>query len=150
MCNVTLQQADTIVQAALAKARAAKLRPLTVVVLDAGGHAVALKREDNASTLRPQIAQGKAAGAIGMGLPSRLMHQRAKEQPAFYNALSDLMGGHLVPMPGGVLVRETVDGPIIGAVGISGDTGDNDELCAVAGIEAAGLYADTGPRDQAS
>ena len=144
MCNVTLEQADIIITAALAKARASNLRPLTVAVLDAGGHAVALKRENNSSTLRPQITHGKAAGAIGMGLPSRVMHKRAKEQPAFYTALSDLMGGHLVPMPGGVLVRAAKGGSIIGAVGASGDTGDNDELCAVAGIEAAGLYADIG------
>ena len=144
MCNVTLEQADIIIQAALAKAREMNLRPLTVVVLDSGGHAVALKRENGASTLRPQIANGKAAGAIGMGLPSRLMFKRAKEQPAFYNALSDLMAGNLVPMPGGVLIREAAGGPVIGAVGISGDTGDKDEVCAVAGITAAGLYGDVG------
>jgi uncharacterized protein GlcG (DUF336 family) len=144
MCNVTLEQADTIIATALAKARAEAMRPLTVVVLDSGGCTVALKRENGASILRPQIAHGKAWGAIGMGLPSRVMHARSKEQPLFYNALSDLAGGALVPMPGGVLVREERKGRIIGAVGISGDTGENDEICAVAGITAAGLFADTG------
>lgn len=144
MCNVTLEQADVIIQAALARARENNLRPLTVTVLDSGGHAVALKRENNSSTLRPQIAHGKAAGAIGMGLPSRLMFKRAKEHPTFYNALSNLSAGNLVPMPGGVLIREAPGGKIIGAVGISGDSGDNDEICAVAGILAAGLHADAG------
>jgi uncharacterized protein GlcG (DUF336 family) len=144
MSSVTLEQADLIISAALARAREINLRPLTVVVLDAGGHAVALKREDEASILRPRIAHGKAWGALGMGLPSRVMFGRSKEQPAFYNALSDLCGGNIVPMPGGVLIRDRPDGKIIGAVGISGDSGDNDEVCAVAGVKAAGLYADIG------
>lgn len=144
MSNITLEQADRIIITALAKARDAGFRPLTVAVLDSGGHTVAVKREDGSSILRPQIAHGKAWGAIGMGLPGRLLHERSQRQPEFYTALSAASGGNLVPMPGGVLIRETPKGPIIGAVGISGDTGDNDEVCAVAGIEAAGLYADTG------
>ena len=144
MSSVTLEQADVIVATALAKARENNLRPLTVVVLDAGGHAVALKRENDASILRPRIAHGKAWGALGMGLPSRVMFNRAKEQPGFYNALSDLCDGNIVPMPGGVLIRELAKGRIIGAVEISGDTGDNDETCAVAGIKTAGLYPDIG------
>jgi uncharacterized protein GlcG (DUF336 family) len=144
MSSVPLELADVIIATALAKARETNLRPLTVVVLDAGGHAVALKRENDASILRPRIAHGKAWGALGMGLPSRVMFSRAKEQPGFYNALSDLCDGNIVPMPGGVLIRESAKGRIIGAVGISGDSGDNDETCAVAGVKAAGLYPDIG------
>ena len=144
MSNVTLAQASIIVDRALSVARERKFQSLTVVVLDAGGHMVALKREDNSSLLRPQIAHGKAWGALGMGQPSRVLFKRAKDNPQFFNALSDLSGGNMVPNPGGVLVRDA-SGAIIGAVGISGDTGDNDEICAVAGIEAAGLRADTGP-----
>lgn len=144
MSSVTLEQADLIISVALAKARESKFRPLTVVVLDAGGHAVALKRENDASILRPRIAHGKAWGALGMGLPSRVMFSRSKEQPIFYNALSDLCGGNIVPMPGGVLIRDKTNGKIIGAVGISGDSGDNDEICAVAGVNAAGLHPDIG------
>lgn len=144
MSNVTLAQASIIVDRALLVARERKFQSLTVVVLDAGGHMVALKREDNSSLLRPQIAHGKAWGALGMGQPSRVLFKRAKDNPQFFNALSDLSGGNMVPNPGGVLVRDE-SGAIIGAVGISGDTGDNDETCAVAGIEAAGLRADIGP-----
>jgi uncharacterized protein GlcG (DUF336 family) len=142
MSNVTLEQADVIINAALAKGRAEKLRPLTVVVLDAGGHAVALKRENDASILRPKIAHGKAWGALGMGLPSRTLFSRAKESPTFYVALSDLTDGNMVPMPGGVLIRDPANGKIIGAVGITGDTGENDELCAITGVKAAGLRPD--------
>ena len=140
MSDVTLEKADMIINAALTKARTINLRPLTVVVLDAGGHAVALKRENGASNLRPKIAHGKAWGALGMGLPSRLLYSRAKENPAFYVALSDLSDGNMVPMPGGVLIREAPQGKIIGAVGITGDTGENDETCAIAGVKAAGLH----------
>lgn len=142
MSNVTLEQADLIITAALARGRMNNLRPLTVVVLDAGGHMVALKRENDASILRPKIAHGKAWGALGMGLPSRLLFDRAKESPTFYAALSDLSDGNMVPMPGGVLIRGSATGKIIGAVGISGDTGDNDEICAIAGVKAAGLHPD--------
>jgi len=143
MSNVSLQQAAIIVDEAIEHGRAHQFAPLTVVVLDAGGHAVALKREDGSSLLRPQIAHAKAWGALGMGLASRTLFKRAKDNPAFFNALSDLSGGNMVPNPGGVLIRDAA-GALIGAVGISGDTGDNDELCAVAGIEAAGLKADIG------
>lgn len=145
MSNVSLEQASTIVDRALARGRELGLMPLTVVVLDAGGHAVAMKRENDSSILRPQIAHGKAYGALAMGLPSRVLFKRAKDNPPFFNALSDLCGGAMVPNPGGVLVRDA-GGRIIGAVGISGDSGDNDEICAVAGIQAAGLAADTGPQ----
>lgn len=144
MSNVTLEQAATIVDTALAKGRELKMQPLTIVVLDAGGHAVAMKRENDSSILRPQIAHGKAYGALAMGQPSRVLFKRAKDNPAFFNALSDLCNGAMVPNPGGVLIRDAA-GKIIGAVGASGDTGDNDEIAVVAGIRAAGLTPDTGP-----
>jgi uncharacterized protein GlcG (DUF336 family) len=137
-----LATAQAIVEACLARAEAMRLKPLTVAVVDAGGHLVALARQDGASTLRPEIAQGKAKGAVAMGLGSRALHARAEAQPYFIQAMNALAKGALVPVPGGVLIRR--DGAILGAVGITGDTSDNDEACAVAAIEAAGFEADTG------
>jgi uncharacterized protein GlcG (DUF336 family) len=141
--SVTLAQASTIVDAALDKARALKQMPQTVVVLDPGGHVVCAKREDGAGIIRFEIAVGKAYGALGMGWGSRTMMERAAQNPNFLTAIAAASGGRLVPNPGGVLVRDVNNG-VLGAVGISGDTGDNDELIAVAGIEAAGLKADAG------
>jgi uncharacterized protein GlcG (DUF336 family) len=143
MSNVSLAQASVIVDKALEHGRNLKLKPLTVAVLDAGGHLVALKREDKSSLLRPQIAQGKAWGVLGMGFGGRELERRAQKAPAFFNALTELADGHMVPVPGGVLIRNA-GGEIIGSVGISGDSSANDELCAVAGIKAAGLVPDTG------
>ncbi|MBI3708569.1 MAG: heme-binding protein [Proteobacteria bacterium] len=141
--GVTLEQASRIVDLALERGRALGLAPLTVAVLDAGGHLTALKREDGSSLLRPQIAMGKAWGALGMGFGSRTLGQRAANAPVFYNALFDASGGRLVPAAGGVLIRDAAGG-IIGAVGISGDSSDKDEDCAIAGIKGAGLTADPG------
>jgi uncharacterized protein GlcG (DUF336 family) len=143
MPDLTLAQAATIVDAALAKGRELKLKPLTVAVLDAGGHPRALKVEDGSSLLRHKIATGKAWGALGMGVASRQLVDRAKNAPAFTNSLTEMAGGYYVPVPGGVLIRDS-SGALLGAVGISGDTSDRDEECAVAGIRAAGLVADTG------
>jgi len=143
MSNVTLDQACTIVDTALAEGKARDFAALTVVVLDSGGCPVVLKRADDSALLRHQIAYAKAWGTLGMGFGGRNLQVRAKNNPAFFAALSDMCGGNIVPNPGGVLIKDT-DGRIIGAVGISGDTGENDETCAVAGIEAAGLSADTG------
>ncbi|MBK18771.1 MAG: GlcG protein [Rhodospirillaceae bacterium] len=140
MSNITLEQASTIIDAALAKGREMDLKPLTFAVLDAGGHLVAFKREDKSSLLRGDIASGKAWGALGMGFSSRAIGERAAQAPAFFSALSDLSGGKMLTSPGGVLVQNQ-DGDIIGAVGASGDTGPNDETCVIAGIEAAGLTA---------
>ncbi len=140
--TLTLEAAQTILATTLAKGRELGLKPLTVAVLDAGGHLKCLSREDGASTLRPDIAQGKAGGAIAMGLGSRTLFQRAQEQPYFIQSMNALTGGYLVPVPGGVLIRDG-DG-IIGAVGVTGDSSDNDEICAVTGIEAAGFTADPG------
>jgi uncharacterized protein GlcG (DUF336 family) len=138
MSKVTLAQADTIIGAAMAKGHELELNPLTVAVMDDGGHLVAFKREDNSSLLRFDIATGKAWGALGMGVPSRALEQRSKERPGFVNGLITASGGRLIPAAGGVLIKDD-NGLTIGAVGISGDTSDNDETCAFAGIEAAGL-----------
>lgn len=143
MANVTLAQASTIVDKALEHGRSLKLKPLTVAVLDAGGHLVALKREDNSSLLRPQIAGGKAWGVLGMGFGGREFARRAAAAPAFIGAIVAASEGRIVPVPGGVLIRDG-SGTIIGSVGISGDVSEQDEACAVAGIKAAGLIPDTG------
>jgi uncharacterized protein GlcG (DUF336 family) len=138
MTSITLAQAEQIAQAALAKGRSMQMTPLTVAVLDAGGHQVVLKREDGSGILRPNIAIGKAWGALGMGFNSRTLAQRASTLPQFYAALGDASQGRLVPAAGGVLILNTAH-EVIGAVGISGDSSDHDELCGIAGIEAAGL-----------
>lgn len=143
MTSVTLAQASTIVDAALKKGRETNCSPLTVAVLDAGGHLVAFKREDKSGILRFEIAFGKAWGSLGMGFGSREFVERTQKAPVFTGVLSVLSGGRLVPVPGGVLIRDG-GGDVIGAVGISGDTSDRDEACAIAGIAAAGLKADTG------
>jgi uncharacterized protein GlcG (DUF336 family) len=144
MSYVTLAQASVIVDKALEKGRELKLQPLTVVVLDAGGHLVAMKREDNSGILRTEIAIGKAWGTLGMGFGGREFARRAAGGGAvFLQALMAASGGRIVPAPGGVLIRDA-SGAVIGAVGISGDTSDKDETCAVHGISSAGLAADTG------
>ncbi len=135
--KLTLEKASIIVDKTLEKARELKIRPLCVAVLDEGGHLKALKREDEASILRPQIAIGKAWGAVGMGESTRELGQRLKDRPTFLNSLSDLSDGKVVPVAGGVLILE--DNSIIGAVGVSGGTSDEDEACAIEGIRAAGL-----------
>ena len=143
MSAITLAQASTIVDAALKQARDLKQMPQTVVVLDPGGHVVCVKREDGSGIIRFEIAVGKAYGALGMGWGSRTMMERAAQNPNFLTAIVAAAGGRLVPNPAGVLIRDA-GGRILGAVGISGDTGDNDEIIAVAGIAAAGLSADPG------
>ena len=143
MSVLTLAQASIIVDQALARGRELKLHPLTVIVLDAGGHLKAAKREDNSSLLRQEIATGKAWGVLGMGFGGRELQRRAAKAPAFFGALSDMSGGRMVPVPGGVLIRDA-GGALLGSVGISGDVSEKDEDCAVHGIKAAGLVADTG------
>jgi uncharacterized protein GlcG (DUF336 family) len=135
---ITLAQANIIVAAALQKGRDLKLKPISVAVLDPGGHLVAFQREDGASNLRPQIAAGKASGALALGVSSRKIGEMAAERPTFIATVSQIATGGLVPAAGGVLVADKA-GVLIGAVGVTGDTSDNDELCALAGVEAAGL-----------
>jgi len=139
MTPITLAQASTIVDAALGRARELETAPMIVVVLDSGGHVVCLKREDNSSLFRTMIAEGKAKGALGMGISSRALAQRAEAVPSFIRSVTVLAGGQLVPVPGGVLIGGSGDG-VIGAVGVSGDTPDLDEEIAVHGITAADLW----------
>lgn len=141
--RLDLSSSRLIIDTALAKASELKLKPLAIAVLDARGCMIAFAAEAGTSLLREQIARGKASGALGMGLGSRTLYKRSQEQPFFLDAVNALAGGALIPAPGGVLIRDA-DGILLGAVGISGDTSDNDEACAVAGIAAAGLSADTG------
>ena len=145
--SLTLQQATTIVETALRTGRETSCAPLAVAVLDAGGHLKAFAREDGAGIVRPQIAVGKAWGALGMGFGSRTLARRVADgqaqQQAFFAALNAMSDGRVVPAAGGVLIRDAA-GDILGAVGISGDTSDKDEACAVAGITAARLVADPG------
>lgn len=145
MSNVNLEQALTIAQHTLKKGREMGLHPLTVVVLDAGGQLKALLREDHCSILRQDIAMGKAWGCLGMGFGGRELARRAEKMPAFFTALNAMSDGKMVPVAGGVLIRNK-EGLIIGSVGVTGDTSDNDETAALAGIAAAGLEADTGDK----
>jgi uncharacterized protein GlcG (DUF336 family) len=140
---IDLAHATSIVDQALEHGRTLGLPPLTVAVLDAAGCLVSFKREDGSSLLRPEIAQAKAFGALAMGIGSRAIAARASVAPAFVSAVNALAGGRLIPVPGGVLIR-TSSKSIIGAVGITGANSDQDEACAVAGIEAVGFIADTG------
>ncbi len=143
MSGITLAQASTIVDVSLKKGRELNLKPLVVAVLDAGGHLVAYKREDKSPILRFQIATGKAYGALGMGMGSRGLFERSQKNPIFVQMLGMVSDGRAMGVPGGVLILDAA-GDTIGAVGISGDTSDNDEAVALAGIEAAGLKAETG------
>ncbi|MFX0540939.1 GlcG/HbpS family heme-binding protein [Roseovarius sp. S4756] len=137
-----LDQAQAVIKECLQWRKDNGLKPLTVAVLDSGGYLLALAREDGTSNLRPDIAQGKARGAVAMGLGSRALFERAKSEPFFIQAMNALAQGSLVPVAGGVLIKQ--DGVILGAVGITGDNSDNDEACAIAAIEKAGFVADGG------
>lgn len=140
---LTLDQALTIAQAALAEGKARGFAPLCVAVLDPGGHTLALLRDEEASIGRPDIATAKAAGCLFMGFGGRELAKRAQAVPHFFAALSGIFPKGIVPVAGGVLIRDGA-GALLGAIGVSGDTSDNDELCALAGIAAAGLTAETG------
>ena len=142
MAELTLEIARKILDAALAKAVEKKLKPLVITVLDTRGCVKASAAQDGTSLMRGEIAHGKAYGALAMGMGSRALFQRAQEQAYFISAVNTLAQGRMVPVPGGVLIQDK--GVLIGAVGVSGDTSDNDEICAIAGIEAAGLKANPG------
>lgn len=139
---LTSKLASQIAQAVLDEGARIGLAPLCCAVLDRGGHMLALLRDERASIYRPQIATAKAAGCLGMGFGGRELKRRAEAMPAFFNGLNTVFPNGILPVPGGVLIRS--GGEIIGAVGVSGDTSDNDEICAVAAIKAAGLIPDTG------
>ncbi|WP_332820723.1 GlcG/HbpS family heme-binding protein [Pseudomonas sp.] len=143
MSALNLHTATTISNHALALGRELSAAPLTVAVLDAGGHLISLQREDGASLLRPQIAIAKAWGAVALGKGSRAIAADAQQRPAFIGALNNLADGKLVPAAGGVLIRDA-RGAVIGAIGITGDTSDIDEQCAIGAVQAVGLKADAG------
>lgn len=140
MARISLAAAEAVIEGALAKGAALELKPLAVAVLDAGGHLIAVARQDGASTLRPQIAIGKAAGALALGISSRSIGEMAIERPTFIAALGAIVPAGIVPAAGGVIVVDS-QGLSFGAVGVTGDTSDNDEVCALAGVAAASLTA---------
>lgn len=144
--SLPLEIASVIVDEALAHGRQENLLPLTVVVLDAGGKLIAVKSEDGSGLVRFDVAFGKAWGALGMGISSRLIGERLAGRPTFQNALAAASDGQVVPVPGGVLVS-SADGTTIGAVGISGDTSEKDEYCAIKAIHAAGLGSEPAEPD---
>ncbi len=143
MTTIQLAQADAIADAVLAHGRSLKFQPLTVAILDAGGHLVVLKRDDHSSLLRPEIATGKAWGALGLGFGGRELARRAERFPAFFTALNAMSTGRMVPVAGGALIRDAA-GSILGAIGVSGDTSDNDERCLIPAVASQGLIADVG------
>ena len=135
--------ATTMASDAIRIAREIGIKPLGVAVLDAAGHPLAVLRDEDATFLRPQIAIGKARGCLGMGFGGRELARRAQAMPAFFDAINSLTGGEVIPVAGGVLIRNA-EGVVLGAIGISGDTSDNDERCALLAIAKAGLVADSG------
>ena len=141
MSKLTLKQANTIVEKTFAKAREMKIKPLGVIVLDESGNIVSAQREDGASMFRLDVAKGKAWAAVAMGASSKALGKRAKDNPNFFVALAATAGGKFLPQTGAALIKDK-DGVIIGSAGASGGTGEEDEACCVAGIEAAGLTAD--------
>ncbi len=140
MNRISLEQANRIIQSAFAKGAILELKPLSVAVLDPGGHLIAFQRQDGASLLRYGIASGKAAGALAIGVSSRKIGELAAQRPTFVASLGPIANQGLIPAAGGVIVIDS-KGDILGAVGVTGDSSDNDEICALAGIEAAGLKA---------
>ena len=141
MAEISMSKARTMIRKAFQKGREMELKPLSVVVLDAGGHVKAFEREDGAAPGRFAIAHGKAYGAVMLGMAGTAQMQRAEAQGYFMNAVNGVYGGQVVPVPGGVLIRDK-RGAVIGALGVTGDTSDNDAICAVAGIETAGFEAE--------
>ena len=142
MSGLTLQEADAIVQGALAKARELKCSPMTVAVVDAGGASIVVKREDGSGALRPDIAFAKAWGPIGMGIGGRAMANRAKDTPTFWAALDTISAGRIAPIAGGVLILK--ERKVVGSIGMSGDVADNDEACCIAGAQSAGFETEVG------
>lgn len=143
MTDLTLEAAQTIIREGLKHGRDGKMKPLGIVVLDARGALKAYAAEDKSSLRRFDIAHGKAYGCLAVGQGSRNLNKMVTERPHFGAALAHVVGGTFIPVPGGALIRDGA-GDVVGAVGVSGDTSDNDEACAIAGIKAAGLTADVG------
>lgn len=143
MTALSLAQASDMVDAALSKARELKLRPLTVTVLDLGGHPIVVKREDGSGILRPQIAHAKAWGCLGTGHGGAAGARHATRDPAFFAALAAMSEGRVASSRGGVLIRDK-EGTLLGSIGVSGDRPENDEACTLAGVESLSLIADAG------
>jgi uncharacterized protein GlcG (DUF336 family) len=141
MADLTLRKARVIIRKAIEKGHELGLKPLSVIVLDAGGHPLAFEREDGASPGRFGIAQGKAYGSVMLGMAGTAQKARADQQAYFMAAVNGVYGGKLVPVPGGILLRDK-KGSVIGAVGVTGDSSENDVLAGLAGIEAAGVIAE--------
>ncbi len=143
MPTLDFELAAQLAAETLRQARALGLKPLAAAVLDPAGHPLAVLRDEQASFLRPQIATGKARGCLGMGFGGRELARRAQAMPAFFDAINSLTDGGVIPVAGGVLLRDA-GGHVLGAIGVSGDTSDNDERCALLAIEALGLIGDSG------
>ena len=140
MHRLTLMQSNPLIEAAFAKGAELGLKPLTAAVLDPGGYLIAAQRQDTCSNIRVKLAQGKAAGALALGMSSRAIGKMAEERPHFIASISGMGEGGMVPAGGGVIIAEG-EGTILGAIGVTGDTSDNDEACAFAAIESQGLTA---------
>jgi len=138
MSTLTLEQANTIINAALAQSKANGFKPMGIVVLDAAGDIKAYAREDGASMFRFDVARGKAWGAVGMGVASRALAERAKDNPNFFVSLAATAQGRFLPQTGAVVIKDAA-GNVIGAVGASGGSGDEDELICIEGVRAAGF-----------
>ena len=141
MPDISLRKAKSVIRTALSKGKELGLKPLSVVILDAGGHVIAFEREDGAAPGRFAIAHGKAYGSVMLGMAGTAQMVRADQQAYFMDAVNGVFGGNVIPVPGGVLVRDKKGG-VIGAVGVTGDSSDNDLIAALAGIEAAGLLGE--------
>ena len=141
--SLSLDQANKMIHSAFDKGAELNLAPLTVAILDAGGHLRAMQRQDGATFFRPQIAVGKAWGSLALGMASRTLFGIGEERPMFMNSLINLSEQRLIPVPGGVLIKDQ-QGEVLGSIGITGDTSDNEEACAVAAVEAVNLVADCG------
>lgn len=140
MHRLNLDQANALIEATFAKGVELGLKPLTAAVLDPGGYLIAAQRQDTCSNIRVKLAQGKAAGALALGVPSRVIAKMAEERPHFIASISGMGEGGMVPAGGGVIIADP-DGTIVGAIGVTGDTSENDEACAFAAIESLGLKA---------
>ena len=140
MTGLTLEHANLIIEAALQNGGELALQPLSVAVLDAGACLIAFQRQDGASRIRPEIAIGKASGALALGVSSRKIADMAAERPQFIASLGPVSRDGVIPAAGGIIIK-SASGAVLGAVGVTGDTSDNDEICAVAGVEKAGLVA---------
>ena len=144
--SLPLERANGIVDEALRVGREENMQPLTVAVLDSGGHLLSFQREDGSGILREEIAVGKAWGALGMGMSSRAIRDRNKDRLAFQNAIVTASQGRLIPVPGGVLICNQ-DGEVLGSVGISGDTSERDEYCAIRAVKSEGLVSNPEEED---